>query len=170
MHIIVGTTSALKVQAVQAVFKDDTVTGVKTNSGVPEQPIEAETEIGARHRLGEARRLMPDADMYIGIENGIFHEDGHYVDKAIVVIENKDGEQQLACSLGVVFPEEYFLEAQRIGFDKITVGQVMFDAGRVKAKDDPHADLGDKTSRVVFLTDTISTALAQFGPASDWRP
>lgn len=134
MRIIVGTTSALKIEAVQAVFKDSIITGVKTSSGVPEQPIEDQTETGANNRLREARRLRPDADMYIGIENGIFYDNGNYIDKAIVIIENKDGEQQSACSLGVVFPEEFFLEAQRRGFDSITVGQVMFEAGRVKQK------------------------------------
>lgn len=74
MIIVVGTTSALKVKAVQAAFEDATVIGVKTSSGVPEQPLEEETEQGAKNRLSEAKRLHPDADLYIGIENGIFNE------------------------------------------------------------------------------------------------
>lgn len=158
MIIVVGTTSALKVKAVQAAFEDATVIGVKTSSGVPEQPLEEETEQGAKNRLSEAKRLHPDADLYIGIENGIFNEEGNYVDKAIVVIENRDGQQQIEHSVGVVFPERYYLEARERGFDNITVGQVMFEAGFVKTKDDPHADLGDKISRVTFLTDTITLA------------
>lgn len=161
MVVIVGTTSALKIAAVQAVFEDATVIGVKTSSGVPEQPRETETETGAYNRLNEAKRLRPGADMYVGIENGIFYDNGNHVDKAIVIIENKVGEQQSACSKGLVFPEAFFLEAQHIGFDKVTVGQVMFEAGMIQKKDDPHADLGDKKSRVVFLTDTLSKALDQ---------
>ena len=161
MRVVVGTTSALKLVAVQAVFQDATVVGVKTSSGVPEQPLEEQTERGADNRLAEAKRLKPDADMYVGIENGIFFEHGNYVDKACIVIENKAGEQYVEYSLGVVFPIASFFEAKRQGFDNITVGQVMFDTGLVQKKDDPHADLGDKTSRVILLTDAILEASNQ---------
>ena len=161
MLIIVGTTSALKLLAAQAAFQYAMIEGVKTSSGVPEQPLEEQTEQGARNRLREAKLLRPNAEMYVGIENGIFFEYGHYVDKAVIVLENKAGEQHVEYSTGVVFPTMCFLDAKRQGFDNITVGQVMFDAGIVQKKDDPHADLGDKTSRLDLLTDTITEASNQ---------
>ena len=161
MLIIVGTTSTLKLSAAQAAFQYATIEGVKTASGVPEQPLEEQTEQGAYNRLREAKRLKPDADMYVGIENGIFFEHGNYVDKAVIVLENKAGEQHVEYSLGVVFPTSLFFKAKRQGFDNITVGQVMFDAGLVQKKDDPHADLGDKISRLVLLTDTMTEAFNQ---------
>lgn len=165
LFVVVGTTSALKIAAVQAVFKDAEVLGVKTNSGVPEQPLEEEIEKGARHRLWFVKDWFPEADIYIGIENGIFYENGNYVDKAIVIIENSNGQEQVACSSGLIVPEESFFKAKTQGFDKTTVGQVMFEDGLVNKKDDPHADPGDKKSRSFFLTETIAQALQQLNAA-----
>jgi len=170
MLVVVGTTSKLKLSAAQAAFPYATVTGVKTSSGVPEQPIEEQTAQGAHNRLVEAKRLEPNADIYVGIENGIFYEDGNYVDKAVIVLENSDADQHVEYSRSVVFPTRFYLKAQELGFENITVGQVMFDAGLVEKKDDPHTDLGDKISRVILLTDAILEASNQLESQSKLHP
>ncbi len=158
MIIVVGTTSAIKIAAVQTVFPNAKVIGVKTASGVPEQPVEAETERGAINRVNAARVAMPLADLFIAIESGIFNENGHYIDRAVVVVVDKAGIQHIAVSEGVEFPKVSFEKAQTRGFDKVTVGQVMFEDGLVKVKDDPHADLGKKIPRAELLQQTISAA------------
>jgi len=158
MIIVVGTTSAIKIAAVQAVFPNAKVIGVKTASGVPEQPVEGETERGAINRVNAARVVMPQADLFIAIENGIFNDNGHDIDKEEVVVVDKTGVQRIAVSEGVEFPATSFEKAQKRGFDKVTVGQIMFEDGLIKVKDDPHADLGKKIPRAQLLQQTIAAA------------
>jgi len=78
--------------------------GVKTKSGIAEQPIDDETLQGARNRVRHAQELVGDADLYIAIENGIFHEDGKFIDKAVVLMISKEGKENIALSEGVEFP------------------------------------------------------------------
>jgi hypothetical protein len=102
---------------------------------------------------------MKDADYYVAIENGIYNEAGHWIDKAVVIVINKAGDERIEMSIGVEFPKEYVEKAKAAGFDKVTIGSVMFDAGFIKQKDDPHADLGDKKPRSDILKETITAAV-----------
>ena len=48
------------------------VRGVAVPSGVSDQPMtDAETLLGARNRAENARKLVPDADYWVGIEGGV---------------------------------------------------------------------------------------------------
>jgi inosine/xanthosine triphosphatase len=164
MKVVVGSQSAVKLEAVKSAFASHDnveVVGVKADSRAPEQPIDGETLIGARNRAAHSRELSPDADLYVAIENGIFTEGDRYVDKAVVLTVTKDGREHVEYSAGVEFPAQYVDEARKLGFDKMTVGKVMAAAGFVKKHDDPHADLGDKVSRAQILKDTVSDAMKQ---------
>ena len=72
--IAIGTTSQLKCGAVTDVFPNLNVIPCKCSSGVAEQPVgKAETLLGATNRAKAAMALHPDADYWLGIENGIIH-------------------------------------------------------------------------------------------------
>jgi non-canonical (house-cleaning) NTP pyrophosphatase len=163
--IVVCSASAIKLDAVQSALSgiksmDAKVSCVKVGSGVAEQPVGAETLIGARNRVANAKKSNPGADVYIAIENGIFLEGGKWVDKAVVVCSTKDGRECVSYSKGVEFPKEAVEETRRRGFDKTTVGQVLKDQGRVKDDADPHFDLtGRKKHRAEFLQEAVSEAL-----------
>lgn len=159
VKVVVASQSSIKGKAVQAVFPKADVIGVKTSSGVPEQPCGDETGKGARNRIQDARQQIQDADYYVAIENGIYNESGHWIDKAVVIVINKAGDERVEMSIGVEFPKEYVEKAKAIGFEKVTVGSVMFDAGIIRQKDDPHADLGDKKPRADMLKETIAAAV-----------
>jgi len=80
-HIVVASQNPVKLQAVvqgyASLFPDETlsVEGVSVGSGVSAQPAsDHETLLGARQRAENARALMPDADLWIGIEGGIADE------------------------------------------------------------------------------------------------
>ena len=45
---------------------------VKSESGVPDQPMDEETEQGALNRLAFIRELHPEADFWISQEGGLF--------------------------------------------------------------------------------------------------
>jgi inosine/xanthosine triphosphatase len=61
-----------------ALGRDDiTAAAVEVASGVPEQPVgDDQTLLGARNRAAGARAIMPDADLWVGLEGGVAERDG----------------------------------------------------------------------------------------------
>jgi inosine/xanthosine triphosphatase len=50
---------------------------LEVDSGVPAQPVgDGETLTGARNRAEAARSIVPEADLYVGIEGGVIERDG----------------------------------------------------------------------------------------------
>jgi inosine/xanthosine triphosphatase len=169
MRIVVASKSRVKLEAVRDALGGVEVVGVATNSGVPEQPLGDETVMGARNRAADAMRLVPGADLYVAIENGIFFEDGQYIDRSVVVVIADDGAEGLEYSRGVELPREIVEEARMIGFDTMTVGRALAERGIVARHDDPHADLGDKTPRARILRDAVLAALTKGGGSGTRR-
>jgi len=82
-RVAVGSTNPVKLEAVkagfQSVFPESSLAfvSVDADSGVPSQPMgDAETRRGAENRAREARRLVPDADYWVGVEGGTEHAPG----------------------------------------------------------------------------------------------
>lgn len=78
MHqVVCATTNPAKIQAILQAFhgssaKDPAILHPLPSSGVPEQPFGSEeTRAGARNRVANARRLLPEADFWVAIEAGI---------------------------------------------------------------------------------------------------
>lgn len=77
MIVAVASENPAKLRAVQqafeAAFQQSVETqGLAVESGVAEQPLsDEETFRGARNRAHNARRTMPEADFWVGIEGGI---------------------------------------------------------------------------------------------------
>ena len=160
MKVVVASTSAVKLAAVRAVFGDAAeMIAAAAASGVNAQPVGDETLRGALCRLGNARVIRPDGDIYISIENGLFHEGGNWVDRSVVVVEHADGTRHSVQGHSVVFPTAMVDTAQQRGFASVTVGQVMQDAGMVRQHDDPHRDLSG-ISRADYLIDAVRSAAA----------
>jgi inosine/xanthosine triphosphatase len=161
MIIVLASTSAIKVAACQKAFSsvaDCEIRTVKADSGVNEQPMNGETLRGAFNRLNNAKQMMPAADYYISIENGIFEEKGQYIDRAVVSVMDKQGVIKTAYSDGVEFPKEWVEETGKRGFEQWTVGKVMEENGIVAKHDDPHLTLSGK-SRVDYLDQAASRAV-----------
>lgn len=162
MKIVCASTSAVKLNACKKAFAnwaDADIQTVKAASGVPEQPLGLQTLTGAFNRIVAAKKAIPDADVYISIENGVFEENGTYVDRAIVVMCTRDGIAHVSQSEGVKFPTESVLEARERGFDVWTVGKVMAEQGIVKQHDDPHLCLSGK-SRTTYIDDAMAKAIS----------
>lgn len=179
MKIVLASQSAVKIAAVRKAFAH--VAGVefefvKVPSGINEQPIGHETLEGAFNRLQNvqiefAKAAHPDADLYITIESGLYEEDGHYVDRALVVFVTNQGMLRKLHSDGVAFDptpaHADCIEAARTrGFDLWTVGKIMQERGLVDDHADPHKDLpvkGQGRSRVDYIDDTLRKVVAQLG-------
>lgn len=57
--------------------KDVSALTVEVDSGVPDQPFgDEQTLAGARNRADAARTIMPDADLWVGLEGGVVERDG----------------------------------------------------------------------------------------------
>ncbi len=159
MRIVLASTSAVKLSACREAFGNAVeIIAVKAKSGVSEQPMNAETLSGAFNRLRDAQQQVPDADIYISVENGIFEENGRFIDRPVIAIARKGVAPAATFGEGVEFPKASVEEARLRGFDKWTVGQVMQETGVVKQHDDPHLDIAGK-SRKNFLVDAIKAAL-----------
>jgi len=100
-------------------------------------------------------------DRIVSIENGIFREGNQWLDKAVVVIYNPVTDEEHICySDSVVFPDEYVESARKIGFDTMTVGQVMAEAGYVKNRKDPYLTISG-ISRQIYLETAIQKLVKQ---------
>lgn len=161
--IVLTSQSPIKLRALQGALDELNITAnvvtVKAPSGVNEQPVGDETRRGALNRIAAAREQQA-GDLYVSMENGLFHEDGIWTDCAVVVVEySPDGRPITVVSDGVIFPLDAVEEAQRRGFQTTTVGQVLAEWGIVKDHADPHVDLCG-TSRETLLHATARQALA----------
>lgn len=162
MKIVLASTSAVKISACNKAFAGMTginIVTVKVPSGIAAQPMSDETLRGAFNRIENARIAIPNADLYVSIENGIFEENGDYVDRAVVVIAKKNGMPKITYSDGVIFPRKCVEEARNRGFDTWTVGKVMQEQGVVSQHDDPHKDLSGK-SRIEYINDAMRSAVS----------
>jgi non-canonical (house-cleaning) NTP pyrophosphatase len=164
MKVVLASQSALKIEACRAAFAkvgqaDIELIPVKVPSGVAEQPFGAETLTGAFNRLSAAMKLCPKADLYIAIENGLFEEGGDIVDKAVILSARSMNDIALQYSQSVSFPQEYVEEAKQRGFDKVTVGDVMFERGYIQDAKDPHKSICG-TSRKSILEATLVRVLS----------
>lgn len=159
-RVVVASASAVKRAAVAealGVTLDD-VAGIDAPSGVAAQPVGDETLTGAFNRLSAARSAMPDADIYVSIENGIFAEGGVFIDRPVVIVQRGGAEPVVEKGEGVAFPAAAVAKAAQAGFATTTVGQVMAREGLVRDAADPHLDLCG-IPRARFLADTVKKAL-----------
>lgn len=164
MKIVLASTSAVKLEALRAAFGASAeIVTLKAPSGVNEQPLNAETLTGAFNRIGAAREAVPDADLYVSIENGIFEEEGRFIDKPVVTVAKAQGAPEVTYGEGVEFPRGSVEEARRRGFDQWTVGKVMQEQGLVRQHDDPHLDLSGK-SRAEYIRDAVVAAAKKLLP------
>ncbi len=166
MHIVVGSTSDLKITAVaEACYKlgiKATVSGGESFSRQNEQPKEMqETYLGALSRANDVAPENTDK-IRVGIENGIFRFRNITLDFAFVVVLLPGGRQIVTTSSGVVFPEQYVEEAEKQGFKTTTAGSIISkELGGDKT--DPHSTLTEnKISRKDLLVAALVFAFKQF--------
>ena len=165
MKIGVTSQNRLKVEAVIKAYSSlgipIEVIGYTAESGVGEQPVNEQTLTGARNRISDVNQRVDDLDRIVSIENGIFRIGEQWLDKAVVVIYDvRNGEEHIGYSDAVVFPDEYVERARQIGFDTMTVGQVMAEAGYVANQKDPHLSISG-ISRQIYLEQIVQKLVAQ---------
>lgn len=168
MKIVVASTSPIKIEACKLAFgkvADVEIIPVNAPSGIAKQPSDGRAITGAYNRVSAARALVPDADVYVGIESGIDRVGYEYFDRAVVVIEAASGRSEIGQSEAVAFPSASVAKAKRRGFETCTVGMVMEEQGIVVKHDDPHLTLAGK-SRTDYIAETVQRVARHFGTSS----
>lgn len=154
-----GTGSELKIAAVREVFPGVTVVPVgDAPSGVRPQPIgKEETATGARNRAAAARAAVPDAQAWIGIENGMWPGEDQTtassgssrVDAACIAVFFADGTECHIWSDELLIPD----------------GELPFPPGpngEWSILKDPHSVLTNGARpRQKFIADALRSALAR---------
>ncbi len=126
----------VKASRVPPRFTQIRVVGTGAKSGVREQPellrfmpdgtVDYETKRGADNRANHAAELFLNADLYLGIENGVGPL-GVFVDLAVIVaVHRASGRRAYATSPGVAFPDPAYEITKSLGFEKHTVGSTPF--------------------------------------------
>lgn len=97
--IIVASKNPVKINATQAAFEkmfpeeSFSVEGVSVSSGVSDQPMtDDETYEGASNRASNARKEVPEANYWVGLEGGLETKGGQMEAFAWMVVLAKDGE------------------------------------------------------------------------------
>ena len=163
MKVIIASVNKDKIAAVESVlrqiYREYSLTPVQTSSNVNEQPIGQETVVGVDQRTLQILQSYSEYDCVIAIENGLFIENGEFVDRAVVAVTFKDKPTIIEHSIdGVIFPMKYVeMTSNAIGgFVHNTVGEIMQKEGYVKDNSDPHIDLCGK-HRKDFIVETLLT-------------
>lgn len=162
-NFVVGSTSEHKLNAVREACKklgiEAYVSGEETYSNQAEQPTGFHCTL--RGAINRARGVQRDGFHAIGIESGIFEYGSVALDIAIIAIFTANGALIVTNTSGIMFPEEYVVEARRRGFPTTTVGSVIAEKLGGDPTD-PHSTLTDgKITRQQLLTDALVVALKQ---------
>ncbi len=95
--VIVASENPVKIkvaeQTFKAVYPEEVFEfiGIKSDSGVPDQPIGEQTRQGAENRLKFIRDKYPDADFWMSQEGGTFIEGEKYYNRAWIMICDQEG-------------------------------------------------------------------------------
>lgn len=131
MKIIVGTTSKIKLRALEEVLEqfisiikpvvECTLLPYEVESLVPDTPFAHETYRGAKNR---AKALLDrhnsEGDLYVGLESGLLDREGQIFEECWCVILTLDGKEYKAYSSGLMLPE-HVIEGMRAGKTHIEV-------------------------------------------------
>jgi len=104
--VIVASENPVKInvakRAFQSVYPHESFefVAMKSESGVPDQPMNEETKQGASNRLDFVRNAYPDADFWISQEGGLFEEGTRMYNRAWIMVRDSTGhitESSTAC-------------------------------------------------------------------------
>lgn len=110
VHLALGTTNPVKVQAAAAAFgrwiPTVETTPVEVDTGVPEQPYDAEGPWGAVERAKRALTLVEEAGLGVGIEAAISTKDpsGETFDVQYCAIVDRQGHVTTGAGPGFAYP------------------------------------------------------------------
>lgn len=114
MKVFVGSKNLVKIaaarKAFEGVFPDQSwnIEGFSVDSGVSNQPMdEEETMRGARNRA-KALLKKGGADYYVGLEGGLIHSAGQWMECGWIVVLDEDGNEGISTSPKMMISDEAY--------------------------------------------------------------
>mmetsp|Transcript_3833 Transcript_3833/g.7641 ORF Transcript_3833/g.7641 Transcript_3833/m.7641 type:complete len:237 (-) Transcript_3833:63-773(-) len=171
--VVLATSGARsEMAAVESVFRQCTIEGVRTRSGVNEQPHGHEEALrGAANRLDAAKVVKPGADYYVAMESSLSQvwvpqeaEGGElrYYDTGWVMLERQGGHRKAAPAAAVELPTVDVKAAFERGLERTTVGALVSERVGLLQGREPHGWLtAGRRDREALLGEAISVALGQ---------
>ena len=166
--VIVASTNPVKIEAMRnglaQMFPGEAfeVTGIATQSGVPDQPMsDAETYQGALNRANNAALAVPRADLWAGIEGGLEAVGESLQGFAWVVVRGRDkmGKSRTATH---ILPDEV-ARLVRDGQELGHANDVVFQRRNSKQANGSVGLLtGDALTRTVYYEQAVILALIPF--------
>ena len=177
MKILVGTENKRKIEAVKTVinsmeiYEEYTISGLSTESSVPETPLNEDTKEGAINRAQNAQLCEVGCDLYIGIESGLVKRFGEMYEEVWSAIIYR-GKIYTAYSSGIKLPESISVEL----LPDVSNHREIMNFLRSKYDIDIHETLGvdtwgnytgNKIRREVGLEEAVRNALVQIFPGKE---
>lgn len=107
----VATTNPTKIEAIEKVFKfyfeDLQIIPQKTESGVPEQPINADVYRGAENRIKGLKKEKDHYDYLVSCEGGLVRNFGQWFNVQVVMVEDSNGKKSTGLSPAYPIPDKY---------------------------------------------------------------
>ena len=122
--VIVASENPVKVKvaerAFMAIYPEEQFefVAIKSDSGVPDQPMGKETRLGAINRLNFIKDKYPDADFWISQEGGLFEDKGRLSNRAWIAVCDKEGCTTESSTSNFYLPKkvaEYVKEGLELG-------------------------------------------------------
>lgn len=113
MKILVGSKNPIKLEAVEEAFSlyysNINIIGINVESGVPNQPINNETFVGAENRALALQKINIEqnfnADFFVGIEGGIQNNHNKWFAYGCMCLIGKDGKKSFGTSAHFELPK-----------------------------------------------------------------
>jgi len=166
--VIIGSKNPIKVKSVEMAFGKLFTTeafefiGIDSASDVSEQPMsDEETYQGASNRSQNAKKQLPDADYWIGIEGGIDYHHGQMEAFAWVIILSTDQQGQ-ARTASFVLPQK-ILSLVEQGIELGVADDMVFDRKNSKQQNGAVGILtNDLITRTTYYERAVILAAVPF--------
>lgn len=129
--VIIASENPVKVsvakRAFLAVFPDEQFefVAVKSESGVPDQPMNEETKSGAYNRLSFIKEKFPHADYWISQEGGVFREGKSLCNRAWIMVTDESEFVGISSTPHFYLPKN-IVESIDKGLDLSEAGDIFF--------------------------------------------
>lgn len=135
--VIVASENPVKIKVAEQTFKavypefEFEFVGIKSDSGVGDQPIGEQTRLGAENRLNFIKEKYPEADFWISQEGGAFWEGEKLYNRAWIMISDKDGFIGESSTAHFYLPKE-IVKHMKDGLELGDAGDKFFQTQNIK--------------------------------------
>lgn len=127
MKVLIATTNAGKIEAAKRAlnrfFDNVEIVGYKTESNVPDQPVDLDIYMGAKNRVKNLKTFAKEnnieADLFVSVESGITNLLGEWMITNVAVVEDNKDFASFGTSPSFPVPERYVKEIIETDLSKV---------------------------------------------------